>query len=1068
MQKEDEMTKFSVKKPMTVVVAVILILLLGIVSFTKMQTDLLPSIDLPYAIVMTTYMGASPEEVEMTVSKPLEQSMATINHIKSINSVSNENVSMVMLQFSDEVNMDSVTIDIREKLDMLTSAWNNERIGSPTIMKLNPDMLPIMVAAVDIEGMSQVEISQYLNQELMAKLESIEGVASVDAVGMVEENIHVLIRKEKIQNANQRLKEQMLTVLGNVNQETQNPKVQNPEAQSPSLDLNQLITADYVSNILKGQNFSMPAGYLTEEGVDYLVRVGDQLKDTTEIENLVIFNPQIPLVEPITLQDVADVAVVDNAKESYAKVNGNDAVILSMNKQTSYATAEVTELVHKRLEQLQLENPELHVTYLMDQGLYIDMVVDSVLNNLLFGAILAVLILLFFLKDLKPTLIIACSIPISVIFAIVMMYFSGVTLNIISLSGLAVGVGMLVDNSVVVIENIYRLRHKGVSRIKAAVTGASQVAGAIIASTLTTVCVFLPIVFVEGMTRQLFVDMALTIGYSLIASLIVALTLVPMMSSTMLKTIKEKKHPWMDLLIRSYEKVLQICFRWKSLVLLFVVGLLGLSAYLAVSQGTEYMPQMDSTQVSVKLTMPEGASMEETTKVSDEVMNQIRELKGVDTVGGMMSTSMMGQSNANSVSIYVILKEEKSESSQEIAKHIEDIGAGFPCELTATGSSMDMSAMGGSGVTYQIVGDDLSMLRQIATEVAGIVADVKGTTDISSGIKNPDAELKVTVDKSKALENGLTVASVYQALASQLGKESIATTLHWNQKEYEVYVESESKVKWDRTTLENFKLQVKTTEGIEQSVKLSEVATITEGVSLSSIQREGQRRYLSVSASIEDGYNIGLVSKEIEKALEEYQLPSGYEIITAGENENIKEALIELVKMLLLAVAFIYLIMVAQFQSLLSPFIVMFTIPLAFTGGFLGLFLTRNPVSVISMIGFVMLSGIIVNNGIVLVDYINQLRRDGMEKKDALIEAGKTRMRPILMTAVTTILGLSTMALSIGMGSDMVQPIAIVTIGGLLYATITTLFVIPVLYDIFHRKEIRVIEEEELKVFEEL
>lgn len=1068
MQKEDEMTKFSVKKPMTVVVAVILILLLGIVSFTKMQTDLLPSIDLPYAIVMTTYMGASPEEVEMTVSKPLEQSMATINHIKSINSVSNENVSMVMLQFSDEVNMDSVTIDIREKLDMLTSAWNNERIGSPTIMKLNPDMLPIMVAAVDIEGMSQVEISQYLNQELMAKLESIEGVASVDAVGMVEENIHVLIREEKIQNANQKLKEQMLAVLGNVNQETQNPKVQNPEAQSTSIDLNQLITADYVSNILKGQNFSMPAGYLTEEGVDYLVRVGDQLKDTTEIENLVIFNPQIPMVEPITLQDVADVAVVDNAKESYAKVNGNDAVILSMNKQTSYATAEVTELVHKRLEQLQLGNPELHVTYLMDQGLYIDMVVDSVLNNLLFGAILAVLILLFFLKDLKPTLIIACSIPISVIFAIVMMYFSGVTLNIISLSGLAVGVGMLVDNSVVVIENIYRLRHKGVSRIKAAVTGASQVAGAIIASTLTTVCVFLPIVFVEGMTRQLFVDMALTIGYSLVASLIVALTLVPMMSSTMLKTIKEKKHPWMDLLIRSYEKVLRLCFRWKALVLLFVVGLLGLSAYLAVSQGTEYMPQMDSTQVSVTLTMPEGASMEETTKVSDEVMNQIRELKDVDTVGGMMSTSMMGQSNANSVSIYAILKEEKSKSSQEIAKQIEDIEAGFPCELTATGSSMDMSAMGGSGVTYKIIGDDLSMLRQMAREVAEIVADVNGTTDISSGIENPDAELKVTVDKAKALENGLTVASVYQALASQLGKESVATTLHWNQKEYEVYVESESKVKWDPTTLENFKLQVKTTEGMEKSVKLSEVATITEGVSLSSIQREGQRRYLSVSATIEDGYNVGLVSKEIEKALAEYQLPTGYEIMTAGENENIKEALTELIKMLLLAVAFIYLIMVAQFQSLLSPFIVMFTIPLAFTGGFLGLFLTRNPVSVISMIGFVMLSGIIVNNGIVLVDYINQLRRDGMEKKDALIEAGKTRMRPILMTAVTTILGLSTMALSIGMGSDMVQPIAIVTIGGLLYATITTLFVIPVLYDILHRKEIRVIEEEELKVFEEL
>jgi HAE1 family hydrophobic/amphiphilic exporter-1 len=762
----------------------------------------------------------------------------------------------------------------------------------------------------------------------------------------------------------------------------------------------------------------------------------------------------------------------------YAKVNGNDAIILSMNKQTSYSTAEVSDSIKERLSSLTKEKEGLHVTYLMDQGMYIDVVVNSVLNNLLSGAVLAILILLLFLKDIRPTFVIACSIPISVISAVVLMYFSGVTLNIISLSGLAVGVGMLVDNSIVVIENIYRLRNKGISRIKAAVTGASQVAGAIISSTLTTVCVFLPIVFIEGMTRQLFMDMALTIGYSLLASLVVALTLVPAMSASILRKLKEKKHPVMDILIMAYDKAIRFCLRFKAIVLIFAVVLLVGSAFLAVRQGTEYMPEMDSTQVTITATMPEGLTQAEAKVLADDVMSRILKVSDVETVGGMMANGnamgsimggMRGSSKGTNVTIYAILKEDKKTTSQTIATKINEVCADMPCEVVASGSNMDMSALGGSGVSIQIRGDEIETLQKIAKEVATIVASVEGTKEVSDGMDNPDPQLKITVNKNKAILKGLTVAQVYQVIAGEINTSSDVTTLRYDMTDYPVVVlGAGSEIDITRQELADYQFTVTNKDGSISSIALSEIATVEEGESLSSIRRDGQQRYLTVSASLIDGYNIGLVSQEIEDAIKDYELPRGYEIISSGENENINDALVEMVKMLLLAIAFIYLIMVAQFQSLLSPFIVMFTIPLAFTGGFVGLILTGNAVSVISMIGFVMLAGIIVNNGIVLVDYIIQLRLDGMNKRDALIEAGKTRMRPILMTALTTVLGLSTMALGIGMGADMVQPIAIVTIGGLLYATITTLFVIPVLYDIFNRKELKKISEEELKLYEEL
>ncbi|SFR84362.1 efflux RND transporter permease subunit [Anaeromicropila populeti] len=1328
------LSKFSVKKPYTVVVTVVLILILGFVSFTEMTTDLLPSIDLPYVVVVTSYIGASPEEIEEVVTKPIEQSMATVSNIKEISSTSSENVSMVMLEFTDGTNMDSVSLDVREKLDLIEGYWSDS-VGAPMIIKINPNMMPVMVTAIDGENMTPEEVTQYTEDKIIPQLEALAGVASVTPMGMYEKQLNVVINQDKIDSINEKLKdhveeqledgkdklddakveisegkqelnqkkaefeegmiqgeqgitdarlellkkeielakseeelqakedellasekelneqektllegektllanekeandsldvikeqelvltetiEQLTTTKSNLEQtikDTENSTqltieeketalltlnsqlaevstglenalasqttMQESKAQLESglkeiatkkeeiatgktaiasgkvkiaegkaalasakqqmsagkeqleegktqIDekekelaktkstvsselnsaeselkagekelTNQLdqfddtkedalsqatiedkITTDMIQQILKAQNFSMPAGYVTEDGTDYMVRVGNKIEDEEEMKNLILFDLDIEDMEPVTLQDVADVFWSDNLENIYAKVNDNNGIILSMQKQTTYSTAEVANRINVKFTDIMNENENIHVNNLMDQGMYIDLVVNSVLNNLIMGGILAVIILLLFLRDLKPTFIIACSIPISVVFAIVLMYFSGVTLNIISLSGLAVGVGMLVDNSVVVIENIYRLRSKGISAAKAAVNGAAQVGGAIIASTLTTVCVFLPIVFVKGITRELFTDMALTIGYSLLASLIVALTLVPAMSSSLLKSTKEKQHKFFELFVGGYERLLRTALRWKPIVLVGIIGLLIISIFGAVSNGTAFMPDMDSTQITVTMQMPEGSKKEDTVKMSDAVIEEIRKIKEVDVVGAMFSlgqASSLGLSSVNdastdAVDMYVILKENKKRTSQEIAKEIEEKCAAFDCELTVSGSSMDLSVLGGTGIQIQIKGLELDELRSIAEDVAAKLATIKGTADVSSGLEEPAPELRIVINKEKAMLKGLTVAQAYMEIQTMLADSAEATTLSVDGNSYSVLVDTDLSKELVRDDIRTHEFEVTDAKGEKKLVKLKDIAEITDTVGFSEINRASQQRYITVSAEIAEGYNVGLVSREVTKAFKDYKVPSGYEIEYNGENENINDSLGELGKMLLLAVAFIYLIMVAQFQSLGSPFIVLFTIPLAFTGGFLGLWMTGNEISVIGMIGFVMLSGIIVNNGIVLVDYTNQLRQEGITKKEAIVEACVTRMRPVLMTALTTILGLSTMAVGVGMGSDMMQPIAIVTIGGLLYGTITTLFVIPVLYDILNRKEMKVLREQDLVLLED-
>ena len=1309
--------KFSVKKPYTVLVAVVLVIVLGVVSFTRMTTDLLPNMSLPYVVVVTMDMGASPEEVEKDVTAPIEAAMATTSNIKSVSSSSSDSVSTVILEYEQSTNMDSIIIEIQQSLDQLTGSLP-DTATTPIIMQIDPDMLPIMVASVDVEGMDISELSIYVEDELIPALESIEGVASVSATGVLDEDIQVTMDQAKIDALNEQIlskigeqfeeaqkeldegaskieegkealadgaeefadkisegykeiinnkltlndtakelrsalselkemqnllaengdsieamlsvlqaaynralgQEQLIAtlqpiydnyelrletealvqyqvsyetlsddekatveqaVLAQINAETGKnfsgksdigtaialaqteldtlntvvvsvagtfkefgitlnsykdipaaikavgeasiqvnagiAQIQSAQEQigagrtalddalvtlnktqiqtilqmsqgytelaiaasqlamgqaqldsakteaENAVNLNKILSIDTLSALLMAQNFSMPAGYITEGDEQYLIRVGDEISSMEELKTTVLIDLGMDGIEPITLEDVAIVEMIDNSGESYAKVNGNPAIMLSIEKQTGYSTGNVTDAVLERFDLLESQDENLRLGVMMDQGIFIDMIVSSVLENMIVGAILAVIVLIIFLKDFRPTIVITCSIPLSVIFAIVLMYFSDISLNIISLSGLALGIGMLVDNSIVVIENIYRYRSEGYSVRKAAVEGASEVTGAIIGSTLTTVCVFAPIIFTEGVTRQLFVDIALTITFTLTASLIVAMTFVPMMASITLKKTKEVKHKFLDKVIDSYGRLLEKTLKWKPLVFIISIALLVGSMTASLSKGFTFLDmsmETDQLTVTVSAKKDQILKFDELTALSDEVVERLLTIEGIESVGAMAGGGSLLGGSSESVSMYITMAEDAVLSNAEVTKQIEELTADLDCLVKADNSSSDMTAMLGSGISIRISGRKLETLQELAKEVAKVAASVDGVVNVEDGLDNTTASFTISVDKDKAAEYGMTVAQVFQLVYAEMASATTATTISTDLKDYEVYVQGEEQS--DVTLADIRGLKFTYTDkitGDEEEISLSTIATFKEGLSMNTISRSGQNRYISVSAGIDAEHNVTLVSNAIMDKIQHLDIPAGYEIKMTGEDEMIMESMEQLVLMLLLAVIFIYLIMVAQFQSLLSPFIIMFTIPLAFTGGFAALYFAGLEVSVIGMIGFVMLAGIIVNNGIVLVDYMNQLRREGMSKKEAIVEAGKTRLRPVLMTALTTILAMSTMAMGLGEGSEMMKPMAIVEVGGLVYGTLLTLFVVPCLYDAFHRDKSMVEEE---------
>lgn len=832
-----------------------------------------------------------------------------------------------------------------------------------------------------------------------------------------------------------------------------------------------IITVQTVSGILGAQNLDLPAGYVSDDEGRYLVSVGNEFSSLAELKQTKLFSLGLESVDDVRLLDVASVEISDNSADLFTLVNGENGIMLSFEKQSTASTAEVAKAITAKSEKLMAENDKLHVVEMMNQGDYISLVVNSVLDNLVQGGALAILVLLLFLMDWRPTLIVAISIPASVVVAFVCMYFCNISLNVMSLSGLAMGVGMLVDNSIVSIENIYRLRdEEGLPILTSCIRGVNQVAGALFASTLTTICVFLPVVFVTGIARDLFSDMGLTIAFSLLASLLVAMTVVPSFSATLFRHSKPKRHRVFEKIQKGYCAILRGVLRVRWLIVLLALALLGYSAYQVLDMPISFMPSVNSEQMSASLTFEDSEMTEkEQQAAAVEIMNRIMETEGVNDVslsaGGSMSL-MGSMGGGGSYSYYILVEAGGERTNADVAGDIRekaaDIADGESIVFTVQESTMDMTAFMGSGISIDIAGSDIASLRQAADEIAAICAQVEGAENIDDGSEAAEPKLAISVDKELASDNSLTVAQVYQYIAQRLYGAVKLTDATLDGREFTLYVSEDKNENITPEELEDMEIEVSTT-GSTKYVRIGDIADISEGESLASIRRDNQKRMVSVSFSIAEGYSANLVNRDLEALLKDYQPPEDCELSLSGENEEVMGYMGDLLQMMAIAILFIFLIMVAQFQSFKSPLIVMFTIPLAFTGGLLALIVTKTDLSIIALLGFLVLSGLIVNNGIVFIDSVNQLRIGGMKKRDALIETGRIRLRPILMTTLTTILGMSTMALGSGMGAEMMQPMAIVIIGGLTYATLMTLFVVPALYDIFNGETMRAREIEMIK-----
>ena len=1412
-EREQSMPKYSVRKPFTVLVSVILVIVLGFVSLSGMQTDLLPEMNLPYLLVVTTYPGASPEQVEADVTKPLEDSLSTLNGVKNVTSQSSENYSVVILEYQEDTNMDSALVKASTAVNQIEGSLP-ELAATPMLIEMSPDMMASQYVAVDCQDMDVYELSALVENTVLPRLERLDGVASVSTIGLVERTVEVRLDEGKIDALNDRLlslvsdrlakargqldvgeaqirdglraldqaeqqlkdgtqqladqkagltsqlrsaidrlnreipqlereitdlrsqleraqrqlealhlsetveislplddellrsareilsrydpqyrasampqtlkeaerdaaktaamlasigraeeaidqaageltggrsvsaalaetegqilsltlaiqgKDQELVTLnqqletaapeeqeairariqtleteraelltqrnaldtqrkrlsawqeelatlsaakaalnnaallvkaredaeGSLNDGTAelrasleasiaqlNEQIDRAERMLASLraqlaelqsvlrqleedpldqgladmavqlllsgseaqlglgqlrieigrtqlqagetqlaaarqeyeaareealksaNLDQLLNLTTLSQLLMAQNFSMPAGYIESGSDRYLLKVGDAFGSIDELRDMLLCS--VDGIGDVRMGDIATVELTDNADDSYAKVGGNRAVLLAVYKSSTASTSAVTRASSAAMEELEGEIDGLHLTAIMDQGDYIQLIVDSVMSNLIWGAILAILVLAVFLKDIRPTAVVAISMPLSVLFAIVLMYFSGITLNILSLSGLALGIGMLVDNSVVVIENIYRLRNRGVPAPRAAVQGAKQVAGPILSSTLTTVCVFLPMLFASGMVRTLLADMAWTITFSLMASLVVALTVVPCSGATLLRRQKEIRQPLFDLFLARYEILLRRCLRHKAWALIVAVALLGLSVWRIVTMGVVLFPEMNSNQLSVNVTVSDDTPKADAFAAADAVMEAITAVDGVESVGAMsggagsMMTMVGGtaaETDNTSFTFYVLLTDKGAQRVPEIQTEIQDATAALPCEVQVMGSGMmDIDTLYGSGVKVVLYGSDLEALRQAGQQVSELMAGIPGIENISDGQEGGDPSQRIVVDKDAAMRLGLTVAQVYQQIAASLTTEATATTLQVSGSSYPVILVDGSGVP-ELENLLDMAFETSTMDETGGTVKethlLREFASLQESESYLTIARENGSRYLTVSSETADGYNTTLLSRELEPKLAALDLPAGCTAELSGESSSVQDMVVQMSKMMALALLLVYFVMVAQFQSLLSPFIVLFTIPLAFTGGMLGLMLLGEQLSLVSLMGFLILMGVVVNNGIVFVDYANQLRIGGLGRTDALVATGKTRMRPILMTTLTTVLAMTTMLFGTDMASSMGRGMAIVIIGGLSYATLMTLFIVPVMYDLFYRR----------------
>ena len=1015
--------ELSVKRPVTVLMLVFIVLILGGVSLSKLPIDLMPDIEIPVAIVQTNYDGVGPQEIEKSVTRPIEEVISRVQNIDKVNSMSSEGSSIVIAQFKFGTNMDYAALDMREKVDLIKKMLPSD-VSNPMVMKIDINAQPIIQLSLNSEDGDLTKLQTIAEDVIKPGLERVEGVASVSIMGGYKNEVEVKLNQEKMKGY--------------------------------GLDVN------YLANIIRAENLNSPGGKVQKGQHELTIRTVGEFESLDEIKNLIV---TLPAGGSILLKDLAEVSLKHKDVTTMAKTNGKNSIDISIQKQSGTNSVKVSDEANKQIEKLRQEYPQYKFEIILDMADYVKRSINNVKSNAVAGAILAVAILYLFLRNVRTTLIIGTAIPISIIATFILIYFSGITLNLMTLGGLALGVGMLVDNAIVVLDNIYRFRQNGFSRAEAAIKGASEVGMAVTASTLTTVAVFLPIVFVQGITAEIFKELAMVVTMSLFASLAVSLTLVPMLSAKILKVDRNQGERRtgakgvfdlvyfaFDRLFGGMESTYKRMLKWslahrKSTVAIGVLTFILSMASIALV-GAEFFPESDEGWVTVEVTLPDGAELKDTNEVISQIEEKALSIPEANNVFSIIGTSgdMSMKNNANIGSVYVKLKELKSRTrgvsqvTDELRELVKDIpGARIKVSVLQTMN------MGGSAtpINISIKGDDLTALKKIGDDFKELVESVEGTREVRSSFEEGTPEVRLGIDRKAASQYGLTAGQIASSVKGTISGVT-ATRFKVKGDEIDVVVKGDDTFRSSLTNLEE--TPISTPSGM--IVPLGQVAEVKIERGPSTINREAQVRVISVSAQI-IGRDLKSIVTDIEQKLGDYQLPEGYEYEMGGQNKELNDAFKDLSLALILAVVLVYMILASQFESLLHPLSIMLSVPLGFSGGALGLLIARKAFSVPAFIGLIMLAGIVVNNAIVLVDYVNTRRKAGEDRTEAIVNAGPVRLRPILMTTLTTVLGLIPLALGIGEGAEAQAPMAITVIGGLTLSTMLTLVFVPVMYTIF-------------------
>lgn len=988
---------------------VIAILALGFVSVRSLAVDLFPEIDLPIAVVATSYQDAAPEEIESSISKPLEASISSVEGIEVIQSQSQADSSLVLMMFKNGTDLDQALLDVREKVDQV-SGMLPERAGDPNIMRFSPDQLPVMW--VSLTGKDADVLTDLAETEVVPYFERQEGVASVTVEGGKEREIQLILDEA-------------------------------------ALDSHE-IGSEEVVQALQSSNQSSSVGSIEKGSQDLQVRVSGEYESLDDIRDTII---QTEEGKKLHIDDVAEVKDAFKKEDSKTLVNGESSIVLSFLKNSDANTVDVAKAIESSRKELNDKLPEgAELTTVIDTSQFIEESVDSVTQNILIGGAISVFILLLFLKSVRATIVIALSIPIAIISTFALMYFTGETLNVLTLGGLALGLGMMVDSSIVILENIYSYRQKGYNLVDSAIKGASELAPAVIASTTTTLVVFLPIVYVEGIASDIFTPLALTVSFSLLASLVVSVTLVPMLSSKLLsQAMEDGRRYWFDSLLEKltnfYQNILRkvLKFRKTSVLatILLIIGSIALTPFI----GAEFIPAGDQGQLEITVETRANSSLETTEQVTEKVNEQLAEYEDIIKVSfvsigeGGMDGSTSG-SNEASYTIELVPAGDRDMTTKELVAELDGklsdiVGA----EVTVN----DMEAGLGMGdpVQIELSGPEHDVLSDLATEVRAGISDIDGVFNPESGADEAVPQMKLTVDDEKAAIYGLTANQISAQIENQFIGET-ATVFREAGKEIDVTLTYPLEEKKSIAQLQDMKVDTP----MGSKVNLEEVAEFKEVLGPVALMRQNQQAQTTVTSEI-SGRDLGSVSTDIESYLNDFDFPEGYSANVGGEAEDMAESFADLTLALVFSIFLVYAVMAVQFENFLFPFIIMFSMPATVIGVVGGLLVTGLSFSIPAFIGIIMLAGIVVNNSIVLVDYINILRDRGMERYEAILEAGKTRLRPILMTTLTTVLAMIPLGLGLGEGAEMQQPLAVTIIFGLSVSSIFTLLLIPIVYTFF-------------------